>query len=225
MTQHPRSESIDVTASDQDLLTSLHRGEARALEVLVKRHGGKIYRLAFGVIRNHGDAEEVRQDVLLTLARRAASFEGRSALASWIYRITINAALNKRRGRRREIELSFGDLLPTLEAAGHRNGGRTFLRADWSPSPEEELLAGERRRMLEQVIDALPEHNRTVLVLRDIEGRSTESVAELLNASVPSVKSRLHRARIALREQLTRDFALWRHAGLRHVLAERRREP
>jgi len=89
---------------------------------------------------------------------------------------------------------------------GHREGDRAFLLADWSQSPEEECLAGERRRILERAIDALPEHYRAVLVLRDVEDLSNEDIAGILDESVPSVKSRLHRARMMLREQLTRHF-------------------
>ena len=198
--------SIDESTPDHDLLAALAAGEARALEVLAERYGGRIYRLAFGVTRNQGDAEEVLQDVLLTLARKGASFEGRSALPSWIYRITTNAALNKRRGKRREVESSLEDLLPAFKEDGHRDGERSCLLADWSQSPEEECLAGERRRVLERALEALPEHYRAVLVLRDVEGLSNEEVAEILSESVPSVKSRLHRARMILREQLTRAF-------------------
>ena len=200
--------SIDhASTSDQELLALLRCGEPTALEVLADRYGGRIYRLAFGVTRNQGDAEEVLQDVLLTLARKGASFEGRSALASWIYRITTNAALNKRRGKRLQVESPLEDLLPTFKSDGHRAGDRAFLLADWSRSPEEGCLAGERRRILERAIDALPEHYRAVLVLRDVEELSNEDVAEILEESVPSVKSRLHRARMVLREQLTRDFS------------------
>jgi len=200
--------SIDhESTSDQELLASLRGGEPKALEGLADRYGGRIYRLAFGVTRNQGDAEEVLQDVLLTLARKGASFEGRSALASWIYRITTNAALNKRRGKRLQVESPLEDLLPAFKSDGHRDGDRAFLLADWSRSPEEECLAGERRRILERAIDALPEHYRAVLVLRDVEELSNEDVAEILEESVPSVKSRLHRARMVLREELTRDFS------------------
>jgi len=201
------SQAIDSATADFDLLASLRRGEMGALEALAKRYGSKIYRLAFGVTRNQADAEEVLQDVLLTLARKGGSFEGRSALGSWLYRITTNAALNKRRGKRLELETPLEDLLPTFKADGHRAGDRTFILADWSQNPEEELLSGERRRVLERAIDSLPDHYRAVLVLRDVEGLSNESVAEVLDESVPSVKSRLHRARMVLREQLTQAFA------------------
>jgi RNA polymerase sigma-70 factor, ECF subfamily len=195
---------IDATTADLQLLAALRQNEAGALETLAERYGPRIYRLAFGVTRSQSDAEEVLQDVLLTLARKGGSFEGRSALASWIYRITTNMALNKRRGKRPEVETSLEDLLPTFQSDGHRAGDRAWLLADWSQNPEEELLSGERRQVIERAIDSLPKHYRAVLVLRDVEGLSNESVAELLDESVASVKSRLHRARMVLREQLTR---------------------
>lgn len=201
------SQSIDTAAADYHLLASLRRGEVGALKALAERYGSMIYRLAFGVTRNQADAEEVLQDVLLTLARKGGSFEGRSALGSWIYRITTNAALNKRRGKRLELETPLEDLLPAFKADGHRAGDRTYLLADWSQNPEEELLSGERRRVFEQAIDSLPDHYRAVLVLRDVEELSNEEVAALLDESVSSVKSRLHRARMVLREQLTRLLA------------------
>jgi len=201
------SRTIDSAAADFDLLASLRRGDVGALKALADRYAPTIYRLAFGVTRNQADAEEVLQDVLLTLARKGATFEGRSALGSWIYRVATNAALNKRRGKRRELETPLEELLPTFEADGHRAGDRTYLLADWSQNPEEELLSGERRRVLEQTIDSLPDHYRIVLVLRDVEDLSNEEVAALLDESVPSVKSRLHRARMVLREQLTRVLA------------------
>jgi len=201
------NQAIDLATSDVDLLASLGRGEAGALEALAERYGPRIYRLAFGITRNQADAEEVLQDVLLTLARKGGSFEGRSALGSWVYRVTTNVALNKRRGKRLEVETPLEDLLPTFKSDGHRAGDRAFLLADWSQSPEEELLSGERRRVLEQAINGLPEHYRAVLVMRDVEGLSNESVAEFIGESVPSVKSRLHRARMVLREQLTLALA------------------
>jgi RNA polymerase sigma-70 factor (ECF subfamily) len=201
------SQALDSAAGDLELLASLRRGEVGALKALAERHGPTIYRLAFGITRNRADAEEVLQDVLLTLASRSASFEGRSALGSWIYRIATNAALNKRRGRRSELETSLEALLPTFQSDGHRAGDRTFLLADWSQNPEEECLSGERRQVLEQALDSLPDHYRVVLVLRDVEGLSNDEVSALLGEPVSSVKSRLHRARMVLREQLTRALA------------------
>jgi RNA polymerase sigma-70 factor, ECF subfamily len=189
------------------LVERLRRGDATALETLMAEYGGRMYRLAWGITRDQSDAEEVVQDVFLTLATKAAAFEGRSAFGSWIYRITTNAALNKRRGKRREVETSLEEHLPVFEDDGHRRGDRSFLLVDWSQSPEAELLSGEARRTLERALDALPETYRAVLVLRDVEELGNDEVATMLGESVASVKSRLHRARMALREQLTRTLA------------------
>jgi len=189
------------------LVDRLRGGDATALEGLMREYASRVYRLAFGITRNQGDAEEVVQDVFLTLATKSAMFEGRSAVGSWIYRITTNAALNKRRGKRHEVETSLEEHLPAFMADGHREGDRSFLLADWSQNPERELLSGEARRTLERALDALPDRYRAVLVLREVEELANEEVAELLGESVGSVKSRLHRARQALREQLTRTLA------------------
>jgi RNA polymerase sigma-70 factor (ECF subfamily) len=189
------------------LVERLRGGDPAALETLMREYGSRVYRLACGITRNQEDAEEVVQDVFLTIARKSATFEGRSALGSWIYRVTTNAALNKRRGKRREVETSLEEHLPAFKPDGHREGERSFLLADWSQNPERELLSGEARRALERGLDALPERYRAVVMLRDVEELSNEEIAELLGESVASVKSRLHRARMALREQLTRTLA------------------
>ncbi len=193
-----------VTAPDLVLIERLRAGDVSALEPLMERYATLVYRVAYGITRNEADAEEVAQDVFLTLVRKIDTFEGRAALGTWIYRVAANAALIKRRGKRRELEVSLEEHLPTFLEDGHREGDRSFLLADWSPSPEVELLTGETRRILEQALDALPDHYRAVLVLRDVEGLSNEEVAAALGESVASVKSRLHRARMALREPLTR---------------------
>ena len=189
------------------LVERLRAGDSAALEALMSEYASRVYRLAFGITRDQGDAEEVAQDVFLTLATKTAMFEERAALGSWIYRITTNTALNKRRGKRRELETSLEEHLPAFQADGHREGDRTYLLADWSQNPERELLSGETRRVLERALDALPERYRAVVTLRDVEELSNEQAAELLGESVASVKSRLHRARQALREQLTRSLA------------------
>ena len=185
------------------VLERLREGDPGALQALMAEYGGRVYRLAWGITRDQGDAEEVVQDVFLTIAQKSSTFEGRAAFGSWIYRVTTNAALNKRRGKRREVETSLEEYLPSYEPDGHRAGDRSFLLADWSQNPEAELLSGEARRTLERALDALPETYRAVLVLRDVEELGNEEVAAMLGESVASVKSRLHRARMALREQLT----------------------
>jgi RNA polymerase sigma-70 factor (ECF subfamily) len=188
------------------LLERVREGDPTALEALMGVYSARVYRLAFGITRNSADAEEVVQDVFLTVIRKGASFEGRSAVGSWIYRITANAALNKRRGKRAEVETSLEDLLPTYKADGHRDGDRAWVLADWSQNPEVDVLSNESRASLSRAIEALPTHYRAVVVLRDVEGLSNEEAAELLGETVASVKSRLHRSRMALREQLTHYF-------------------
>ena len=188
------------------LVERLRGGDATALESLIERYAPRVYRLAHGITRNEADAEEVMQDVFLNVFRKIGSFEGRAALGSWIYRVTANAALIKRRGKRFEVEVSLEELLPTFLEDGHRAGDRAWVLTDWSQSPEEELLRAETRTVLDRAVDSLPDHYRAVLVLRDVEGLSIEEVAEALGESVATVKSRLHRARMALREQLTRHL-------------------
>lgn len=191
---------------DRTLLDKAVAGDAGALEALMTRHAGRVYRLAYGITRNPADAEEVVQDVFLTVVRKGGSFEGQAALATWMYRVTMNAALNRRRGKRRELEVSLEEHLPHYTEDGHRAGDRSDLLVDWSSTPEERVLSGESRRVLENAIDSLPDHYRAVLVLRDVEELSNEEVASIVGDSLASVKSRLHRARMALREQLTRHF-------------------
>jgi RNA polymerase sigma-70 factor (ECF subfamily) len=196
-----------MTSDEHWLLGQAAGGDAGALETLMSRYSTRVYRLAYGITRNAADAEEIVQDVFLQLVLKGGSFEGRAAVGSWIYRVTTNVALNKRRGKRREVETSLDDCLPTFAADGHREGPREFLVADWSRRPDEELLSGESRRILNDAIDRLPEHYRAVLILRDVEELSNEEVAEVVGDSVAAVKTRLHRARMALREVLTRGLA------------------
>ena len=197
----------EVTAS---LIERLRGGDAIALEELMEQFAPRVHRLAHGITRNEADAEEVVQDVFLRLFRKIDAFEGRSALGTWIYRITVNTALIKRRGKRAALEVLLEDHLPTFKEDGHREGDRAMLLADWSDTPEEELLTNETRDAVRRMIAALPDHYRIVLLLRDMEELSNEETAEILEDSVASVKSRLHRARMALREQVTRAFAAGR---------------
>src|SRR5262245_1758413 len=153
-------------SDEGDILARLRAGEPAAIELLMTSYADRVFRLACGVTRNEADAQEIVQDVFLTVVRKHASFEGRAALSSWIYRITMNAALNKRRGKRAELETSLDAELPTFHADGHREGDRSYLLADWSETPEEAVLSGESREVLRRAIDGLPDHYRAVLVLR-----------------------------------------------------------
>ena len=196
--------------SDLALFDRLRAGDPTALEPLMERFASRVYRVANGICASSADAEEVVQDVFVTLFRKAASFEGRAALGTWLYRIAVNSSLNRRRGKRAKLEEPLEDLLPTYLDDGHRSGDRSFLLADWSQMPDELLLSREGRGVIRTALECLPAHYRTVLVLRDVEELSSEEVSEIVGDSVASVKSRLHRARMALREQLTRTYAAGR---------------
>jgi RNA polymerase sigma-70 factor (ECF subfamily) len=189
--------------SGSSLVDRLQRRDTAAFETLVADYGDRVYRLAYGITRNSADAEEVAQDVFLAVFRKIDGFEARAALGTWIYRVTTNTALNKRRGKRFESETSLDDLLPAYKEDGHREGDRSFVLADWSALPDQVLLSREGRAMIERALAALPASYQAVFVLRDVEGLSNEEAAEALGDTVASVKSRLHRARMALREQLT----------------------
>jgi len=193
-------------ASDLALVERLGGGDPTALDELMARYATRLWRLARGVTRNDSDAEEVVQDVFLTLTQKSETFEGRSAVGSWIYRITMNAALNKRRGKRAEVEVPLEDMLPTYLADGHRAGDRAYVLMDWSRGPDAELLTSEARAVIHRTIDRLPDRYRVVLLMRDIEELSNEETAAALGETVSAVKSTLHRARMALREELTRHY-------------------
>jgi len=193
--------------AEATLVDRLRARDPMALEALLARFAARLYRLAHGITGSTADAEEVVQDVFLTAYRTIDGFEGRASLGTWLHRITVNAALNRRRGKRREVEVPIEECLPRFLDDGHREGDRTYLLADWSAAPDEELLSRETRRMVRTAIDRLPDDHRAVVLLRDVEGLTNEEAAEALGESVAAVKSRLHRARMALREQITRARA------------------
>lgn len=195
---------LEAAPGDAELVERLKRGDDAAFAGLLERYQGKVYRLAMNMTRSPQDAEEVTQDVFLTVYRKIGAFDARVAFGTWLYRVATNAALMKLRGRRSEPHLPVEEAGPAFAPDGH------FARpvADWSELPEDQLLSAESRRVLEQAIEALPAEYKAVVVLRDIEGLATQEVAEILGATVLGVKSRLHQARLALRERLAAHFEL-----------------
>ncbi|MGB4782152.1 sigma-70 family RNA polymerase sigma factor [Candidatus Methylomirabilis sp.] len=188
-----------MSLSDQELVEQIKAGEKTSLEALLGRYQDKVYRLAMSFTKNPADAEEVLQDVFLTVYRKIASFEGRSAFSTWLYRITVNTALMKLRGRGPAQE-SIDGYLPQFT----KDGQHARMVVDFTDGPEKLLLLKEREQILREAIEALPPDYKVVLVLRDLEGLSNEEVAEVVGASVLAVKARLHRARLALRGRLER---------------------
>ena len=193
--------SLDLkTAADAELVRSAQEGESRAFDELVLRYRDKVYRLAYKILRHEDDAAEALQDAFMSAFRGIKNFKVESTFSTWLYRIATNASLMKYR-RRREGHVS-------LEQSQSPDGsGEPLQIPDWSAQPLGDLLNSETREVMEEGVAKLPEELRTVFVLRDIEELSNAEVAEILNLSVAAVKSRLHRARIFLRDRLNRYFA------------------
>jgi RNA polymerase sigma-70 factor (ECF subfamily) len=184
---------------DADLVEGLRRQEPRATEALVAAYGERAYRLAIRITGNSSDAEEVVQDALWAAARKIDTFRGTAAFGSWVYRITANAAYQKRRGRRIERNgTSWEELAPSFDETGqHVQPG-----LDWSPRLKDPVLQAELQSVLRAAIDELPEEHRATFLLHDVEGLSNLEIAETLQVKVATVKSRVHRARLFLRSRL-----------------------
>ena len=185
-------------AADRDaaLVERLRRHEECAAEALVTEYCNRAYRLAMRITNNSSDAEEVVQDALWAAARKIETFRGTAAFGSWVYRITANAAYQKRRARRHDRdETSWEDLAPTFDETGRpvQAGG------DWSPRLHDPALQAELRAVLRSAIDDLPGEHRATFLLHDVEGLSNPEIAETLQIKTATVKSRVHRARLFLR--------------------------
>jgi RNA polymerase sigma-70 factor (ECF subfamily) len=188
---------------DQDLLIRLQAGDERAIAELADTYGTKIYQLAFRYLRNKEDAEEVTQDVLLKVCRKVDAFRGDAALSSWIYRITFNAAMSRLRTVRYQRSQ---DEARQAEVDGEQPAAARIDVADWSNMADEQVLRSQLRRRVLRAILALPAIYRAPVVLRDLQGMSTEEASAMLKVKDQTLKSRLHRGRLILRKQLA-DFA------------------
>ena len=185
-------------------LEKLIAGDRAEFARLVDVYSGSIYRLGLKMLGNPQDAEDVLQNTFMNALVHLSSFEGRSSVATWLYRIATNEALMMIRKRKPEVSLeleaqegeaeSIEDLKPTVFA-------------DWSGLPEEELLSTEGKTILDTTIQSLPETLRIVFILRDIEGLSIKETADALNLTETNVKTRLLRARMYLRERLSTYYA------------------
>ena len=200
MTDQQRTTIDYRTRPDEELVRFAQGGENRAFDELVRRYQDKVYRLSYKILRHEDDAAEALQDAFLSAYRGLKNFKAESTFSTWLYRIATNASLMKYR-KRRDNHISLDQSQSQNEEA------EPMQLPDWSAQPPEELLTAETREVMEEGIQRLPEELRTVFVLRDIEGLSNAEVGEILELSVAAVKSRLHRARIALRERLNRYFS------------------
>jgi RNA polymerase sigma-70 factor (ECF subfamily) len=192
--------------NDRQLVSRLQLGDQEAVRELADRYGHRIFQMALRHMRNREDAEEVTQDVLLKVYRKIDKFRGDAALSSWIYRITFNTAMSRLRTHRAERAAD----AERARAAAHPGQDATEVRtprqpADWSRMPDEELLRRELREAVATALPRLPEIYRVPVVLRDIEGLTTEEASRRLRLKDQTLKSRLHRGRVMLRQQLD-DF-------------------
>jgi RNA polymerase sigma-70 factor (ECF subfamily) len=182
------------------LVQAAKKGDLDAFSSLVRRYDRNIFRIAQHITHHEEDAQDVVQDAFLKAYQNLEQFQGNSRFYTWLVRIAVNEALMKLRKRRNEKTVSLDEDVETEDGSIPREV------ADWSPNPEQLYGKSELGDILKKTIQGLPPGFRTVFVLRDVEGLSTEETADMLGLSVPAVKSRLLRARLQLRERLARYF-------------------
>ena len=195
-----QSKGVETTGDDLVLVRAAKAGDMSAFEQLVKRYDRNIFRIAQHITQNREDAEDVVQDAFLKSYQNLNRFQEQSKFYTWLVRIAVNESLMKLRKRRTAKTVSLDEDVKTEEDSVPREV------ADWAPNPEQLYNQSELQEILGKTIQGLPSSFRTVFVLRDVEGLSTEETAEALDLSVPAVKSRLLRARLQLRDRLNRYF-------------------
>ncbi len=198
--------------SDQQLINKfVNDNDDQAFELIVSRYMEKIYNLAYRITRDHYQSEDVLQEVYITLIKKLHTFRGESKFSSWLYRITANASYMLLRAEKKyEHDLSLEDYVP-YDSKGTLMG--RIHHKDWSSRPDIVIYIKEALEILEKAIDELPEAYRVVFYLRDIEGLSNEEVSQVLEISVPAAKSRIHRARLYIRDKVSDYFYEWKKIG------------
>jgi RNA polymerase sigma-70 factor, ECF subfamily len=187
---------------DRQLVVGLQAGDQTAVQELAVRYGPRIHQLAMRYMKNHEDAEEVTQDVLLKVHRKIDAFRGDAALSSWIYRITFNTAMSRlRQHRAARVAAQERDRTEALYEAGEPVRAPKEP-ADWSHMPDEQLMRAQLLEAFAAAVAELPEIYRAPVVLRDIQGLTTEEASSQLKLKDQTLKSRLHRGRLLLRERL-----------------------
>ena len=202
--QSPATEEIH---PDVALVERAKAGDDAAFEQLIRQYDRQIFRIARHITQNKEDAEDIVQDTFLKAYRKLDQFQGNSKFYTWLVRIAVNESLMRLRKRRNSKTVSMDDEVQTEEGSVPRDF------AAWGPNPEQEYSQGELGEILRKTIAGLPPGFRSVFTLRDVENLSTEETAELLGLSIPAVKSRLLRARLQLRDRLTRYMKVRKEEG------------
>ncbi len=184
---------------EREWIEALRRGEEAAFERLVRENSGRLLAVSRRILRNPDDANEAVQEAFLQAFRAIDRFEGDSLLSTWLHRITVNACLLRLRHAKRHPETPIEELLPRFDDTGHRIAHEDEI---WPEGALEQLERHQLSKLVRDAIDRLPENHRDVVVLRDIEGLSTEQTALALGIRPEAAKMRLHRARQALRTLL-----------------------
>jgi RNA polymerase sigma-70 factor (ECF subfamily) len=192
--------SSQANIDESTLVAQAREGDTVAFGELVRRYEGKIFRLAQHITQNREDAEDVLQETFLKAYEHLDQFQGNSKFYTWAVRIAVNQALMKLRRRKTDRSVSLDETIDT----GEDNIVREI--AAWGEDPEERFSREELGEILDSAVQSLETPYRSVFVLRDMEELSTEETADALGLSIPAVKSRLLRARLQLREKLTRQF-------------------
>ncbi len=197
------SATLDVEEiQDEELVRRIRAGDSSQFELLAARYASKIYGLAMRLMRNPSDAKDAVQDTFLLVYTKLDGFRSESAFGTWLYKVALNSIYMKLRQRKRAAEDNIEDYLPKFDGQGTMQGMvRTF-----GEDPEREAIRQQSTAAVREAIGRLPAEYRVVLVARDIDDLSSEETAEALGLTVAAVKSRLHRARLFLRQQLENKF-------------------
>lgn len=201
-TREPLEKSKD-TIGEEALLFMLKQGDPEGLDQIRSKYHDKLYSVAYRICNNHPDAEEVLQDVYMTTVQKIDRFEERSTLATWLYRITVNAALMKRRSQRHAKSMV------SMDSVGPYLGqDDNVLRFDGqSRSQDDLLMVKELYGKIQEIVDSLPEIYQSVFSLRDLQGYSIKETSKILKTTPAAIKSRLHRGRFFIKEELKRYLA------------------
>ena len=187
--------------TDEGLVERACANDNAALGALLNRYAGMVHKVAMHFVRDQDDAQEIVQTVFLSAWRSLPTFQGRAQISSWLYRVAINASLMFLRARPRRAEIALDSIAPDALSEAIEHSHRVAYNR-WPSDPDAHVRSGELRRQIQRAIDNLPDALRTVFFVRQVEGLSVEETARSLGLTGPAVKTRLHRARIALRAEL-----------------------
>ncbi len=194
---------MPVADLDATLVERIRGGDEAAFEELMQKYEGKVYRLALGMMKNREDALEAVQDAFLSVHQKIGTFKGESTFSTWLYRVALNATYMRLRSRARHEKV---ESLDGLEDQFDGSGDPWATPGDWSERADDAVFRKEISAVVKEAVAELPEEYRAIFTMRDLDGLSNQEVAEVLGLTVAATKTRLHRARLFLRERISRHF-------------------